>query len=240
MIEIRPLASSSSGNCIAVSDGERAVLLDAGIPIKAIRQGLDFRLSSVVGALLSHGHGDHSQAAKDLVKAGVNVWAGPETIRALSLNGHRAFEVRARVPIRLHRTIRVMPFAAVHDSECFGYLIDWPPDRICYLTDSAYCPVRFRGVTHFLLEANYSETILRENCDAAVIDSERYKRTLRNHMSIERVLAMLKANDLSKVQEIHLLHLSRENSDEAQFKEAVEKVSGKPTFVAQEGRRRAG
>jgi hypothetical protein len=42
----------------------------------------------------------------------------------------------------------------------------------------------------------------------------------------------LKANDLSKVQEIWLLHLSEQNSCEKRFKEEVQKITGKPTYIA--------
>ncbi len=44
---------------------------------------------------------------------------------------------------------------------------------------------------------------------------------------------MLQANDLSRVEEIHLLHLSDAHADEVEFRNAVEKAVGRPTYVAQ-------
>ena len=39
-MEIMPIASGSTGNAYRVSDGESALLLDAGIPIRAIQIAL--------------------------------------------------------------------------------------------------------------------------------------------------------------------------------------------------------
>jgi len=44
-------------------------------------------------------------------------------------------------------------------------------------------------------------------------------------------VAMLKANDLSKCREIHLLHLSDGNSDEQLMRQKVEAATGIPTYA---------
>jgi phosphoribosyl 1,2-cyclic phosphodiesterase len=49
---------------------------------------------------------------------------------------------------------------------------------------------------------------------------------------LEQVKEFLKANDLSKVQQIVLIHLSDGNSDEALFKTEIQKLTGKPVYVA--------
>ena len=74
--------------------------------------------------------------------------------------------------------------------------------------------------------------LMKQNVITGHIDRSRYSRTAKNHMSLERLLDMLKANDLSKVQKITLLHLSDANSDEVMFKEAVAKATGVPVEVA--------
>jgi phosphoribosyl 1,2-cyclic phosphodiesterase len=58
------------------------------------------------------------------------------------------------------------------------------------------------------------------------------RRLLRSHFSLENVLDFLKANDMSKVQEIHLLHLSDNNSDEVLFRRRVQEATGKPVYIA--------
>jgi len=74
--------------------------------------------------------------------------------------------------------------------------------------------------------------LLKANTLAGSLDRSRYSRTAHNHMSLERLLDLLKANDLSKVERITLLHLSDANSDEQEFKLAVERATGIPVDVA--------
>jgi DNA-binding transcriptional MerR regulator len=57
------------------------------------------------------------------------------------------------------------------------------------------------------------------------------KRLLRLHFSLENVKEFLRANDLSKVQEIWLLHLSDNNSDEERFKREIMELTGKVVYV---------
>ena len=44
-MDIKILASSSAGNAYRISDGRTSLLLDAGIPIKAIQVGCDFKVT---------------------------------------------------------------------------------------------------------------------------------------------------------------------------------------------------
>jgi hypothetical protein len=52
------------------------------------------------------------------------------------------------------------------------------------------------------------------------------------HMSLEQCVEFFRVQDLSKCREIHLLHLSAENSDEELFKKTIQEVTGKPVWVA--------
>jgi len=56
MLIINTIASGSAGNCYSISDGETMLLIEAGINIKKIMQGLNYGLSGVRGLLLSHEH----------------------------------------------------------------------------------------------------------------------------------------------------------------------------------------
>lgn len=49
---------SKAGNCyVLVSDSGQILLLDFGCDKKKILSGIDYRVSDIVGAVLSHGHG---------------------------------------------------------------------------------------------------------------------------------------------------------------------------------------
>jgi len=236
MIEVHVLASSSAGCCYRVTDGSTPLLVEAGIPIRRIREGVRFQMSSLAGCLVSHEHGDHARAVRDLLRAGVDVYASSGTLRALGVElDHRARHLAPRRQVRIG-TWTVLPFEAVHDAaEPFGFLLASGDEKLLYLTDSAYCRYRFAGLTVLMIECNYSAEILRRNVAAGRIDVARRNRVLRNHMGLERVLELLRANDLARVREIHLLHLSDENSDEAAFKAAVERATGKPVYVSWRG-----
>jgi len=56
MIDVRVLASGSSGNCIYLSGGKSNLLLEAGIPFKQIQRSLNFKTSDLAGVLVSHEH----------------------------------------------------------------------------------------------------------------------------------------------------------------------------------------
>lgn len=84
-MDIRPIASGSSGNAYWISDGKTPLLLDAGIPMKAIQIGCGFRVRELGGCFITHCHGDHSKAAKDLLRYGVDVYTGQGTAEACRL-----------------------------------------------------------------------------------------------------------------------------------------------------------
>lgn len=232
MITIKSLASSSSGNCYRIDDGKTPLLLEAGIPIKKIKEGLAFKLSEIRGCLLSHEHGDHSKAIPELMSAGINVYASEGTAQALNIQKHhRCHIVKAKRMFDVC-SWRVMPFQTIHDAaEPLGfYLIS--AETLVFLTDSAYCPVRFPRIDYLMLECNYSDAVLRENVRTGKISPAQRKRILHSHFGLENVLEFLRANDLSKLKEIHLLHLSNNNADAAEIRRQVAGITGCPVYVA--------
>ncbi|MBQ19124.1 MAG: MBL fold metallo-hydrolase, partial [Flavobacteriales bacterium] len=81
-------------------------------------------------------------------------------------------------------------------------------------------------------EANFSNTIIREKLG----DKEFLRnRILTSHMSLETCIGFLDANNLEKVNNIVLIHLSDGNSDEEMFKREVEDATGKTVTVASNG-----
>jgi phosphoribosyl 1,2-cyclic phosphodiesterase len=234
MIAITPLASSSKGNCYHVTDGTTALLLEAGIRYKDIQRALNFQVSSIAGCLISHEHGDHGKAAADVMKAGIDVYASQGTLDALGLSGHRAKPIKAKQQFQVG-TWTILPFDVQHDvAEPLGFLLaNRTGDKLVFATDTYYIRYRFQGLTHIMVECNYSLRILDENIAAGRVPAVMKKRLLKSHFSLEHVKDFLRANDLSKVQEIWLLHLSDNNSDAALFKHEIQELTGKPVWVAE-------
>jgi phosphoribosyl 1,2-cyclic phosphodiesterase len=232
VIEITALASSSKGNCYRVTDGRTPLLLECGINFRDIQKGLDFQLSSIAGCLVTHEHNDHVKSIMDVLKAGIDVYGSKGTFETLTITNHRIQPVKAREQFQIG-TWTILPFEVEHDvSEPIGYLLaNQEGEKLLFATDTYYIRYKFKGITHFMVECNYSLQILNDNVAAGRIDKGRKKRLMRSHFSLENVKEFFKANDLSKVQEIWLLHLSDSNSDADLFKREIQELTGKLVFV---------
>lgn len=232
MIEITTLASGSKGNCYLVTDGSTPLLLECGISFKEIRKALNFNTSNLAGCLITHEHKDHSSGLKDAVKAGINCYMSQGTADAEGIDHHRIKIVETRKKITIG-SWDILPFDVEHDvAEPVGYLLmNREGERLLFATDTYYVRYKFKGLTHIMLECNYSMEILNENIASGRVHKGMKNRLIKSHFSLENVKEFLRANDLSKVQEIHLLHLSDSNSDEELFKREVQELTGKIVYT---------
>lgn len=231
-MEILSLASGSSGNAYLIGNSKGKFLIEAGIPWKRIQTATGFRTNDIQFALVSHAHGDHSKYVKDVIKAGIDVYSSEECFRELNLSGHRVHPVEAMKQFTIG-TYTIMPFDLEHDIRCFGFLIhDSETDKkLVFITDSFYCKYCFSGINIAMIEINYSKDILNANVASGRLHKSLKTRLLRSHMSLENAIEFFKANDLSKLEEIWLLHLSDQNSNAEQFKTEIEKLTGIPVKV---------
>ncbi|OLS39107.1 MBL fold metallo-hydrolase [Bacillus sp. MRMR6] len=232
MLDINAIATGSKGNAYLIDDGVTKLLLECGIAWKEIQKKLNFRTSEIKGCLVSHNHNDHSKSINDVMKAGIDVYASKGTFETLRINNHRVKPVKAREQFQIG-TWTILPFEVEHDvSEPIGFLLaNKQGEKVLFATDTYFIRYKFQGLTHVLVECNYSKEILNQNVAAGIIDKGRKKRLMRSHFSLENVKEFLKVNDLSKVQEIWLLHLSDTNSDADLFKREIQELTGKVVFV---------
>jgi phosphoribosyl 1,2-cyclic phosphodiesterase len=239
LLNFRTIASSSAGCCYVVQDGKSApLMIECGLPLAQIRRALPYTLSSLAGCVVSHRHLDHCKAAKAMTAAGVDVYASRPTLDAIATDRpYRTHDLTEGKWSLLDGGWQVLPFGVEHDVEgAIGVVVCSPDgvDKLLYITDTCFSRHAFNGLTMIAAEANHSEEIMRANVDAGVIEPERFARTLRSHMSIERLEGFLASCDLSTVHEIHLLHLSSVNSDAAAFRSRIERRFGIPVTVAGE------
>jgi len=229
---INVLASGSKGNAYFI-DNDTPLLLEAGIRFKDIQQDLDFQVSRMAGCLISHEHMDHAKAAKNMLRGGVDCYLSKGTVEALGLCGHRVHVIEALRQFRI-RDWAILPFQTIHDAtEPLAFLMaNRKGDKILYATDTEYIAYRFVGLTHILIECNYSMKILRDNVASKAVDKDLKRRVIQSHMSLETLIDFLKANDLSKIEEIWLLHLSDTNSDAEGFRRTIRELTGKVVKVA--------
>ena len=226
MIKFIVHASGSAGNLYQVISGDHSLIIDPGVPIRRIKQFLNFRLNSVSGALISHSHGDHSKAVHSLAKFGVNCWMTLPTALALEFQGHRLCFIE---PLRQFRIgdFSVVAFNTQHDCPgSVGFLISNGDDRLLFATDTFYLKNRFANLNIVAIECNYSEETMTPG-----LHPVRLKRLYKSHFSLKNVKKFIAANDMSQVREIHLIHMSQANADPGYFQDEIEKLTGKPTIT---------
>lgn len=234
-MRLQILASGSSGNCYCIDDGESTIILDAGIPIKEIQKGIGFRLSAVAGALITHRHNDHAKAVPDLIYAGVNVYASEDVFEAKNVSGHHCKvidngiigERRNWVTVG---TFKVLPFLCHHDVHNLGFYIhsNVTGENLLYFTDTYYIEHIFPKLNYIMAECNFDPAAIKD----AKLHPALKARLYKSHMSIETFIEMLKKNDLSKVRQIYLLHLSDRNSRADEFKKRVQAETGCEVYIA--------
>ena len=232
MFEIQTIATGSAGNAYLVTDGVTPILLECGVRFKDIQLATDFQVSSIKACLITHEHQDHCKALKDVLKAAVPCYMSEGTKQELGVESHKINALQPKKTIRIG-TWKVLPFDVQHDvAEPFGYLLENEQgERLLFATDTYYIKYKFTGITHLLVECNYDQQTLDENVNAGRIHPAMKKRVMRSHFGLENLLEFLKANDLSKLQEIHLLHLSNGNANEERIRREIARLTGKMIFI---------
>lgn len=237
-MKLQIVGSGSAGNCYILEGGNgEALLLECGLRFQKIKEAVDYRLDRVAGCLVTHCHGDHAFAVQDALKAGIRVYA---TFREHDAMGtrehHNAYGVVKRQMFEVG-SFKVMAFNTVHDTpDPVGYLIMHEEcGTVLFLTDTVYSPVTFNGLNNVIVEANYCQKVLQARLDAGEEPSFLGDRVLTSHMSIDNCIDLLQANDLSRVNNIVLIHLSDRNSNEADFVQRVRAATGKTVYAANSG-----
>lgn len=232
--------SNSSGNAYALDSGSEILLLEAGMKMADVKRAIDFRLADVVGCIVTHEHGDHAKYATEYAKFGVNIY-GPASLEEKKRFPYGKFTVcRGSVTTRVG-SFSVTPFENFHDVPIFGYLIHHRDmGTLLFSTDSYKIPMTITGVNHFLIEANYSDSILKENVWSGKVDKAQADRIMLSHMSLDYCIQYLRdcfsaCQGSASAKTITLCHLSERNSDHRQFRSTVASAFGIPCYIAQRG-----
>jgi phosphoribosyl 1,2-cyclic phosphodiesterase len=107
--------------------------------------------------------------------------------------------------------------------------------RTVFLTDTFMLDFTFHDVNHYIVEVNYDKGLLFENIILGRESSVKGNRLLKTHMEVNDALDFFIKQDLSKVQNIILIHLSDTNSNEQQFLDEFKASTGKVVYVASPG-----
>lgn len=246
-MEIQVLSSGSKGNCYKVKTSDTTLLIECGISFKEIQKKLNFKVSEIDACLITHSHKDHSKAVKDIMKYGIYCFMTRGTAQELDLlNHHRVVRLNKKNYLSLeeikkeeYKTIDIgsnviLPFQSIHDTlEPVNYfMLDCINDEtLLFVTDTAYIPHRFERIDYLMIECNYVKETIDENVRLGKLDINLRNRIVNSHMSLETVLGFLKANDLSYLKKIYVMHLSDNNSDAETIKYEIQKLTGKSIYI---------
>lgn len=213
-----------------------------------IKKALNHSLKNVVGCIVTHKHSDHAEFVPNLCESGIMV-VGNDDVRLNALK--KAKTRRQRVSIennfseiasRQKTTLGGFTIKALecyHDVDvpCLCYVIEHEElGAMLFATDTISVTYRFSNLTNIMIEANYLEDILSNNVANETILPCLAKRIRESHCEFYTTLECIKAQNLDKVRNIILIHLSNDNADGIRFRTWTQMATGIPCTIARAGK----
>ena len=224
-MQLYSIASGSSGNCIYVGTEETSILIDAGISMKRIREGLEAQelsLERIQAIFITHEHTDHvSGLGPVLRKVPIPVYATAGTIKSIweksnmnNISTELFHSISPDDEIELAGGV-VRPFSISHDAAepvCYtmekdGKKVGIATDTGCYNDKMIDC---LGECDTLLLEANHDINLLQ-------VGNYPYSLKMRilgdhGHLSNDMSARLIKEVLHRDLQHILLGHLSKENN----------------------------
>ena len=233
-MQLYSIASGSSGNCIYVGGEEARILIDAGISMKRIREGLmeeNFPIENLHAIFITHEHTDHICGLGPVLrKYQIPVYATKETIEAIwekgDMKGVSEDLFHAVVPEKAVsiEDMEIMPVRISHDAaNPVCYTVQSESKKIGVATDmgcfSNEIVDHLKDCDSLLLEANHDVRMLQVGAYPYSLK----QRILgeKGHLSNESAGRLLCRLLHDKMKQIMLGHLSRENNYEILAYETV-------------------
>jgi phosphoribosyl 1,2-cyclic phosphodiesterase len=210
MLKIKCYASGSSGNLYLLQNETTNILLECGVDRKKIREFLKnngLLITDLDACIVTHCHNDHTLSI-DYVKDYVDTYVTHEmyqrTANTLKISPRIAFKINS---------IKILPIPVEHGKTENNAFVFMDKDSCVFFgTDFRLME---QNVSNFkfdkvFIECNYDDEKLAY---ALNINDDDFKtkhvRQLSTHMSKENCKEHLRNMDLSKCEEIYLLHSSK-------------------------------
>ncbi len=231
------IASGSSGNTSYIGTDHTHILVDAGVTMKAIREGLhalELDLTDVQAIFLTHEHIDHIRAVGTIArKYNIPIYGTLGTLRALMLQKSLgAFDRGLLKPILpdtdlIVGDLKICPFSIDHDAaDPVGYRIEAEGKCAAVATDLGhfddYIQSRLTGLDALILEANHDPHMLSTGPYPMAL--KRRILSDRGHLSNESAGQLADRILNSHLRHIFLGHLSKENNLPALALETVQQT----------------
>ncbi len=202
------IASGSKGNATLVADHDHVVLIDMGITLKKLKEGLSstpYRFENIDAVLFTHDHSDHL-AGKDFFGLDKR-YAAKGTCEVLP---EHELSVYATHDIQGFK-VTVLPTS--HDAvNPVGFVFEKGDEKLVYMTDTGYISERnityMKNADYYIIESNHNiKMLLKTNRPYDLI-----QRILGDygHLSNEDSAMYVSEMIGAKTREVVLAHLSEE------------------------------
>ncbi|MES2131636.1 MAG: MBL fold metallo-hydrolase [Bacteroidota bacterium] len=236
---ITSLNSGSNGNCYYVSNGNDAVLVDAGISCKETEKRMErlgLSMKSVKALFISHEHSDHIRGVEVISKKyQLPVYITPATLERSRLKIQQQlvclFHNQTAISIG---NLTVKPFAKRHDAaDPYSFVVSGNSINIGVFTDIGFCCENviehFKQCHAVFLEANY---------DSEMLETGMYPYYLKKritsghgHLSNDQSLELFKTYRSNTLSHLILSHLSRENNSPSLVKKLFEEHAASTQII---------
>lgn len=238
------LASGSKGNCHAICDGERTLLIDAGISLKQIKErllGLDWDPGGVQAVALTHEHSDHIGAVGVLLRRTDWMFLTTAETRGF-LAAQRGIDIPPSrwIQVRPGQSLdwdgwRVLPFSLPHDAEDpVAYRVEAGGRSTAVVTDLGHATAlvadHVQDLDLLVIEANHDVEMLREGSYPPQLKARILSRV--GHLSNAAMAGLLDGALGTRLRNVVLAHLSEQNNDPALARFAAEEVLRNRTEIS--------
>jgi len=224
-MKIVVVQSGSKGNATLIENDGRILLIDMGISLSSLKEGLERinkKVIDIEALLLTHRHSDHISGVKYL-----------NPLPIYCTNGtYDALNVIEIVPFKpfLLCGLKITPIKASHDAlNAVGYVLENDDEKLVYLTDTGMiCEESLsymKNADYYVIEANHNRKMLQQTNRPACLKL----RILSDEGHLANEDSAIYMSELvgDKTKEIILAHLSEEaNTPELALK-AYQKVFSK-------------
>ncbi|MBR3932888.1 MAG: MBL fold metallo-hydrolase [Clostridia bacterium] len=234
MTKFLTLYSSSSGNCVLVSNDDTNILIDAGVSASKIctvlnEAGVD--PDQIDAIFVTHEHSDHICGIRVLTKKyNIPVYANASTmehvLKAAPTIAPGNAHIISSSNVYTVRSMKVKPFVTPHDSaSSVGYVIESDDKKYAVATDTG-CITKamlgnMAGCEAVVIEANHDEEMLKNGPYPYMLK----KRILsdQGHLSNKNCAWLATQLAIWGTKRILLGHLSEQNNTPKKAFECVEK-----------------
>ncbi len=228
--QIHVLASGSKGNASVVRYGKTAILIDAGISAKRIKEGLgklQLSFTDLKGIFITHEHSDHIRGLLQMVKqTGLPVYTKEDTSKVLI--NHYGVDSKAFIPLGKKSvdigSLTIEPFSISHDAvDPLGFSCYGGSQKGTFLTDTGVIDDFMLGhldeSTMLVLESNHDLFMLQYGAYTPSLKRRVAgpKGHLSNEATAQALVMMKRAPELQVV----LAHRSEQNNTIQKVEETI-------------------